>query len=78
MTQPTSSRLSGILLVIATTACWGTSGIFIQHIVQKSGLSAVGLAFWRELISSMVLLLGILITRPKLLIIKKKICPGLF
>ncbi len=62
-------------MVIAATACWGTSGIFIQHIVQKSGLSAVGLAFWRDLISSVVMLTGILITRPKLLIVKKKDLP---
>ncbi len=75
LTQPTSSRFSGTLLIISATACWGASGIFIQHIVQKSGLSAVGLAFWRELISSVVLLMGILITRPKLLIVKKKDLP---
>jgi drug/metabolite transporter (DMT)-like permease len=77
LTQQPSSRLSGTLLIIAATACWGTSGIFIQYIVQKSGLSAVGLAFWRDLISSVVLLMGILITRPKLLIVKKKDLPWL-
>lgn len=76
-TQLTTSKLSGILLVITATACWGTSGIFIHYIVQKSGLSAVGLAFWRDLISSVVLLTGILITRPKLLIVKKKDLPWL-
>ena len=72
LTQPISSRLSGILLVIAATACWGTSGIFIHNIIQRSDLSAVGLAFWRDLISSVVILAGILVTRPKLLIVKKK------
>lgn len=59
------------------TACWGTSGIFIFNIVEKSGLSAVGLAFWRDLISSLILLVGILIIRPKLLLVKKKDIPWL-
>ncbi len=77
LTQLNTSKLSGILLVITATACWGTSGIFIHYIVQKSGLSAVGLAFWRDLISSVVMLTGILITRPKLLIVKKKDLPWL-
>ena len=77
LTQLNTSKLSGILLVITATACWGTSGIFIHYIVQKSGLSAVGLAFWRDLISSVVMLAGILITRPKLLIVKKKDLPWL-
>lgn len=77
LTQLNTSKLSGILLVIGATACWGTSGIFIHYIVQKSGLSAVGLAFWRDLISSVVMLTGILITCPKLLIVKKKDLPWL-
>lgn len=77
LTQLNTSKLSGILLVITATACWGTSGIFIHNIIQKSGLSAVGLAFWRDLISSVVMLTGILITRPKLLIVKKKDLPWL-
>lgn len=59
------------------TACWGTSGIFIFNIVEKSELSAVGLAFWRDLISSLILLVGILIIRPKLLLVKKKDIPWL-
>ncbi len=71
------SRLTGIFLVLIATACWGTSGIFIINIIEKSGLSAVGLAFWRDLISSLILLVGILIIRPKLLHLKKKDIPWL-
>ncbi len=73
--QPT--RLSGILLVILAAACWGSSGIFIHNIINHSNLSAIGLAFWRDLISSLVLLVGILAVQPKLLLVKKKDLPWL-
>ncbi|MCJ7734035.1 MAG: DMT family transporter, partial [Anaerolineales bacterium] len=71
------SRLSGIFLVIIAAACWGTSGIFIINIINKGGLSAIGLAFWRDLLSSLILLVGILIINPKLLRIKKEDLPTL-
>ncbi|MCJ7715335.1 MAG: DMT family transporter, partial [Anaerolineales bacterium] len=48
-----------------------------MKIVEKSGLSAIGLAFWRDLISSLVLLLGILIFRTRLLHINKRDIPWL-
>lgn len=78
--QPASripERLSGILLVISATICWSTSGIFINLITARSGLSAVGLAFWRDLFTSLVLLVGISILRPRLLKIKWKDLPWL-
>ena len=75
--KPLSSRFSGILLVVTATLFWSTSGIFISLIVRKSGLSAVGLAFWRDLTTSIILFLGILILKPKLLLVKKKDLPWL-
>lgn len=75
--KPISSRLSGILLVITATACWATSGIFINLIVRQSGLSAVGLAFWRDLTTAILLFLGILILKPGLLVVKKNDLPWL-
>ncbi len=75
--KPLSRRLLGIILVITATACWATSGIFINLIVRQSGLSAVGLAFWRDLTTSLLLLAGILIFKPRLLVIKKKDLPWL-
>jgi len=71
------NRVKGIMLVIFASICWGTTGIFIQTIIQKSSISPIGLAFWRDLISSLVLLLGILLYKPKLLLIKKKDLPWL-
>lgn len=75
--KPITTRLSGILLVVAASICWSTSGIFISLIIKQSGLSAVGLAFWRDLTTSLLLLLGIVIFNPKLLKLKKKDLPWL-
>ena len=72
-----SKRLTGILLVITASIFWGTAGIFIFKIVELGGLSAVGLAFWRNLLSSLILLIGILIIDPKLLVVKKEDWPWL-
>ncbi len=72
-----NSRLSGIILVLVASATWGSSGIFIFRIINQSSLSAVGLAFWRDLISSIILLAGILLFKPKLLKIKFQDLPWL-
>lgn len=64
-------------MVLAATAFWSTSGIFINLIIQRSKLSAVGLAFWRDLTTTLLLLIGILIYQPKLLLVKKKDLPWL-
>lgn len=61
--------------MIFASICWGSSGIFIFNIVEKGGLSAVGLAFWRDLVSSLVLLVGLLVINPKLLRVKKEDLP---
>ncbi len=71
------SRIIGIFLVVFASICWGSSGIFIFIIVEKGGLSAVGLAFWRDLVSSLVLLVGLLVVNPKLLRVKKVDLPWL-
>ena len=71
------NHLAGIILVIIASACWATSGIFIKLIIQKGGISPVGLAFWRDLFSSLVILVGIMIFRPKLLSVKRKDIPWL-
>jgi len=65
------------MMVVAASMCWSSSGIFINHITWKSGLSAVGLAFWRDLITSIVLFFGLVILKPKLLRIKLKDLPWL-
>jgi drug/metabolite transporter (DMT)-like permease len=74
---PIPKKLSGVLVVVLATACWSTSGIFINLITAESGLSAVGLAFWRDLATSLTLLAGLALFRPRLLKIKWKDLPWL-
>ena len=75
--KPLSDRVAGILMVITATLCWSTSGIFINLITRSSGISAEGLAFWRDLTTSVLLLGGILVINPKLLRVKRKDLPWL-
>ncbi|RLD07902.1 MAG: hypothetical protein DRI65_03660 [Chloroflexota bacterium] len=74
---PINNRMTGIILVIFASIGWGSSGIFIINIIEKGGLSAVGLAFWRDLVSTLILLAGLLVVDPKLLRVKKQDLPWL-
>lgn len=62
----------GYLAVVAATACWGTSGIFVKFIVTDTGISALALAFWRDLFTFVVLLTGMSLLRPRELRIRRR------
>lgn len=51
------SDLLGSLGVLLAAACWGTSGIFVKLVATESSVSALALAFWRD-ITTFVLLAG--------------------
>ncbi len=63
----TGSRGPGVAFVVLATACWSTSGVFINFIMDSAPVTAVGLAFWRDLLTSACLLAGIALVRPELL-----------
>jgi drug/metabolite transporter (DMT)-like permease len=65
-------RGPGYLAVLVSAATWATSGIFIRFILDDSEVSPLVLAFWRDLLSFLALLLILLATRPSLLRIDKK------
>jgi len=71
------SRAIGLLLVVVAAACWSTSGIFINLIVNNSGITPIGLAFWRDIGTFACLLVGLLIFRRDLLRVKRKDLPWL-
>jgi len=50
--------------VLLAAACWGTSGIFVKFIAADTGISALALAFWRDITTFLVLLAGIGLLRP--------------
>jgi len=71
------NRVQGVLMVIVATVFWGTSGIFISLTNQNWDISAVSLAFWRDITTFTSLLIGIAVLRPNLLQVKRKDIPWL-
>ena len=61
----TSDRFTGSLVVLFSTLCWGTSGILVKFVVAQSDVSALALAFWRDLFSFLILLVGLCLFRPE-------------
>lgn len=69
---PYHSRAGGYLAVLLATACWGSSGIWVEFIVESSGVSAIPLAFWRDLTTFLVLFLGLRLLHPAWLAVRKR------
>ncbi len=74
---PVLSRARGLLLVILATVCWSTSGFFVTEVIGASNLTAVSLAFWRDLAVFLVLLGGMALVRPGLLRVNRRDLPWL-
>lgn len=72
-----SLRAQSLLLVVAATLCWSTSGFFITVVVRNSNLTAVALAFWRDLATFLTLFVALLIVRPALLRVRRRDVPWL-
>jgi len=53
----------GYLLVLGAAAAWSTSGLFIRWTVASGGLSALSLAFWRDLTTFASMFLGLALFR---------------
>jgi len=58
------SEVAGYLAVLLACAGWGTSGVFVKFIAADSNISALALAFWRDLSTFTVLLLTLGLLRP--------------
>jgi DME family drug/metabolite transporter len=64
-TRPAAgSDLSGSLAVLLAAACWATSALFVKLILAGGEVSALALAFWRDLATFVVLLAGTGLLRP--------------
>jgi drug/metabolite transporter, DME family len=72
-----SVRARSLLLVLAATVCWSTSGFFLTQVIRNSNLTAVGLAFWRDIAVFAVLLGAIALARPVLLRVNRRDLPWL-
>jgi drug/metabolite transporter, DME family len=74
----TEFDMLGLLGVLLACACWGSSGVFIKFVVADSGISALALAFWRDLTTFLVLLIGLAIARPAWLRVRRRDLVWLF
>jgi drug/metabolite transporter, DME family len=72
-----SGDVAGYLGVILATACWGSSGIWIKFLVADSGISALALAFWRDLSTSLILFACLALSRPAWLRVRRADLPWL-
>jgi drug/metabolite transporter (DMT)-like permease len=72
-----SPDLLGSLAVLLATAFWGTSGLFVKLILANQEVSALALAFWRDLSTFLVLLMGLRLLRPNWLEVKRDDLPWL-
>ncbi len=70
-------QTSGFLLVLGAAALWSTSGLFIRRTVAGGGLSALALAFWRDLATFLCLLIGLILARPRWLRVERRDLPWL-
>jgi drug/metabolite transporter (DMT)-like permease len=58
------SDLLGSLAVLFAAASWGMSGVFVKWLGADIEVSALALAFWRDLVTFLVLVAGVGLCRP--------------
>ena len=71
------SDLIGSVAVLLAAGCWGTSGVFVKFIAADTDISALALAFWRDIITFLVLFTSIAVLRPAWLRVRRADLPWL-
>ena len=69
-------RWLGSGLVVLATLFWSTAGVFITMTVRGSGISALGLAFWRVFVAFLILVIAIGVLRPRALRVHRRDLPA--
>jgi DME family drug/metabolite transporter len=67
----------GTVAVVLAAACWGTSGVFVKFIAAEVEVSALALAFWRDLTTFLVLWTSLRLLRPGWLRVRRSDLPWL-
>lgn len=75
--EKSHSDLVGSLAVLLAAAAWGTSGIFVKFVAADTGISALSLAFWRDITSFAVLFIALALCRPAWLRVRRADLPWL-
>jgi drug/metabolite transporter (DMT)-like permease len=68
---------AGYVLVLGAAALWSTSGLFIRWTAAGGGLSALSLAFWRDLATFACLLTGLVLFARSQLRVERRDLPWL-
>jgi drug/metabolite transporter, DME family len=71
---PVSARidLRGSLAALLAAACWGTSGIFVKLVSAEVEVSALALAFWRDITTFAILFATLGLLRPDWLRVRRQ------
>jgi drug/metabolite transporter (DMT)-like permease len=62
----------GYLAVLLASAAWGTSGVFVKFVIAEAQVSALALAFWRDISTFLALLVGLALFRPASLRVERR------
>jgi DME family drug/metabolite transporter len=65
------------LNVVLAAACWGTSGVFVKLVAAEVEVSALALAFWRDIVTFLILLTGLGLLRRNWLRVRRPDLPWL-
>src|SRR5574341_251939 len=65
-------RAKGVLIGLVGTTFWATTGIFISYLLNHYTLQPLTLAFWRDLIVALGLILGLRFVQPQALRIVRR------
>ncbi len=68
---------SAVLYVVAAAACWATSGLWVKQIVVRGGVSALDLAFWRDTLTFLILLIALTGVYPQWWRVRRRDWPAL-
>jgi len=69
---PTSTDAIGLAAVVLAAAAWGTSGIFVKLVAAEVEISALALAFWRDITTFTILAGGLALFRPAWLRVRRQ------
>jgi drug/metabolite transporter (DMT)-like permease len=62
----------GYLAVLLASACWATSALFVKLILTSADVSALALAFWRDISTFSAFFVGLAVFRPTLLRVSRR------
>ena len=65
-------RAKGVLIGLVGTTFWATTGIIISYLLSHYNLQPLTLAFWRDLIVALGLILGLRLVQPQALRIARR------